>query len=167
MIYNNIKKPNKDWLILELCSYRTATLTYNDFSSTVELNNIFDFCRNLKRTNEVHIIDSYFNLRSFSNLSHFKGIGKNLFCYTSSCNLSNANINLKRNDIKKYFGKNTKVRFSSDKSIIHERKIYIDLLCLESTHDFEEITLRNKNWTIYVRFCISYDYKTEKLSKYN
>lgn len=168
-IFDHVTKPNKDWFILSLSSCSVVQLDYSDFSTTIGLEDIFRTCSKLSASGkELHIIDSYFNLNGNSQLKYFKASGHKIKCYSSSFNKSENEKSILRNSIKTYFGKKTSVRFSSDKSILHERKIMIENLILDSTHDFSEITLKNNNWTLY--FIICDDRKKnvmEKLKKYN
>jgi hypothetical protein len=168
-VFDQIAKPNKDWFILSLSSCAVVQLDYSDFNTTMSLEDIFKICSKLPtRGKELHIIDSYFNLNGNSQLKYFKANGHKIKCYSSSFKKTENDKSILRNSIKSYFGKKTSVRFSSDKTIIHERKIMIENLILDSTHDFSEITLKNNNWTLYFIICDDRMKKViEKLKKYN
>lgn len=167
--FDSIAKPNLDWFILSLSSNSVVQLDYSDFKNTAELEQIFLTCSNFpQKGKELHIIDSYFNLNGNSQLKSFKSCGHKIKCYTSSFNKSDVEKTFIRQSIKSYFGNKTAIRFSNDKSLIHERKILTENLIIDSTHDFSELTLKNKNWTVYFLICdIRKEKVIEKLTKYN
>ncbi len=154
-VYESASKPNKDWFILSLISCFEFSISNSDFSSQIELDNIFQFCSKFpSKEKDIHIVDSYFNLVRNSQLLKFKGNGFKFKCYTSSFNKKQAEITNDRNSIKQFLGRNnTSVRFSKNKRIIHPRKIMIGNLVLDATHDFAEILLRNSNWRVYFIIC--------------
>lgn len=168
-IISRVNKPNLDWLILALSSCSVIQLDYSDFNKSSNLEDIFMFCSNFPLRGKVlHIIDSYFNLNGSSQLKAFKHKGHKIKCYTSSFLKVDSDKSILRNSIKSYFGNKTSVLFSSDKSILHERKLLLEDLVIDSTHDFSEINLRNKNWTLYFIICETKKANIiEKLSKYN
>ncbi|MCD8435844.1 hypothetical protein G1K37_10890 [Tenacibaculum dicentrarchi] len=165
----NVQKPNQDWLILNILSGNVIDLDYSNFSNQRVLSDFIGLIPSLsKKTEQIEIIDSYFNMGNhnlvYENLKSSKSKVK---CFTRISNSENKT--LKRKLIKDYFGKRkTSVSFSRDTKITHERKIRIGNLVIEFTHDFAEIKPQNRNWTIYLKIC---DLKTElfkeNTSKYN
>jgi hypothetical protein len=149
-VFDNISKPNKDWLILSLCSRQIVNVNYSHFSSQNGIINFFNCISTLSKSNEyIFITDRYFNVSSQSILNCFKGKKEKYKCYTTFKDQNDKNY--KRNSIKSFFGKRkTSVLFSTDKRITHSRQILIKNLLVETTHDFSEIHLKNKNWNIYI-----------------
>jgi hypothetical protein len=97
-----------------------------------------------------------------------KGNGFKVKCFTSSFKKAEEEKTADRSRIKMYFGRKASVKFSNDKSLIHERKILLNNLLVDSTHDFSELTLKNNNWSVYFIICNDKKRTTlEKLERYN
>ena len=168
-VLENIQKPNQHWLILNILSGYVIDLDYSNFSNQKVLSDFISLIPRLsKKTEQIEIMDSYFNLGSHNLVyENLKSSKSKIKCFTRI--LNDEKKTLKRQLIKDYFGKGkTSVSFSKDTKITHERKIRIGNLIIEFTHDFSEIKPQNRNWCIYLKIC---DLKTklfeEKTSKYN
>lgn len=164
--FNDIIKPNKNWIILKLASQRSLSVRYLDFNNNLEIHNFFkDYFDFNKNSNEVIILDSYCNLHRHNLFSPIVGNGQKVSIYTSSFRKTEFEKGILRKEVKNHFNSKTSVKFSSDKSLIHERTIMINNIILEINHDFAEVKRSNRNWKID----ISYDYtlKQETLSKCN
>ncbi len=168
-VYDNVNKPNKDWFLLSMFTTRLVSVSSPDFNNPSELTTIFEVCRNIPRENkDLHIIDSYFSLHTTSIQKLFKGNGFKFKCYTTSFLKKEPEKSIIRNNIKQEFGRRTQVKFSSDKRILHERKIINGLLVIDLTHDFSEITLPNNNWTAYFSINLRVaDNNSMKFDRYN
>lgn len=169
-IFDNIKKPNIDWLILSVATCNVISLTYSDFKNQSELNDLIKLCSKLsKQEKNIYIIDSYFNLNQSSLLNNFIGCGLKYKCYTSSINKKESEKRATRSSIKSYFGKRqTSVLFSKNKAILHDRQIMVGSFIIESTHDFSEILIKNNNWHLYFKICdIEKSNIKNKLTMYN
>ena len=168
-IIDNILTPNKDWFILNVTAGNLIELNNSVLSSNKILTDFINYLPKLSRNvNNIEFIDSYFNVGSQNILyTCLKTSKEKVDCYTRLTNGENKAI--KRNSIKKFFGKRkTSVSFSTNARLTHERKISIGDLIVELTHDFAEINPRNTNWTIYLKVCkdkkVNFD---ENKSKYN
>lgn len=155
-VWNMISKPNKDWIILSLVSNNSLTVRYSDFSSDKEIITFFFNFFNLNyREKKIVIFDSYCNYNYNTLFVPICNKGKQIEVYTSAYNKKQDVINRNRADIKSFFGKkNTSVKFSTDKKLIHERTIIHDYFLLESNHDFSELKRQNKNWKVDLTYDI-------------
>lgn len=152
--YENIEKPNLDWLILTLASRTLVDVDHSYFQNRLSLETfITSLSRMSKNINKIEIIDSYFNTGEHNIIySQLKSTKPQIKCYTRL--IGDEDDVIKRRYIKEYFGKSkTSVCFSKNKKITHERKIGIGNLIMEFTHDFSEIIPQNKNWSIYLAIC--------------
>lgn len=156
-VWNMISKPNKDWIILSLVSNNSLTVRYSDFSNDKEILTFFSNFFNLNyREKKIVIFDSYCNYNSNILFTPICNKGKQIEVYTSAFNKKADEINRNRADIKSFFGKkNTSVKFSTDKKLIHERTIIHDCFLLESNHDFSELKRQNKNWKVDLTYDIN------------
>lgn len=153
-VFENISKPNKDWLVLNILSGDTVDVDYSNFQTQKAVS---DFVSTWplfsKKIAKIEIIDSYFNVGNHNLIySNLKSSKSKIKCYSRV--LNGEDKTLKRRVVKDFFGKRkTSVSFSSDTKITHERKISIGKLIIEFTHDPAEIRPQNKNWTIYLKIC--------------
>lgn len=172
-VFDKVQKPNKDWVILSLCSGHTVTLRYSNFSKNKEIIEIFtSIARFHNEEKKAIILDPYLNLTNFSLLKCLLGTGYEIHCYSKIENKKNEKRDFdksnKRTNVKKFFGNGASVKFSCDSRIIHQRGIYISSLCINPDHDFDEISTSNHNWQITIQ--ISQTIKAEvenKIKKYN
>jgi hypothetical protein len=158
-IIDNVLKPNRDWIILNILSGNTIELDHSNFPNQTSIVDFISLIPLLsKKENRIEIIDSYFNTGDHNLVyKYLKSTKSKTVCYSRIAN--GENKDLKRKLIKDYFGKRkTTVLFSKDSKITHERKINIGNLVVEFTHDLAEIKPQNKNWTIYMKIC---DFKTQ------
>lgn len=147
--WNNISKPNKDWIIFNLVSTGQINVRYSDFSNDKEINEFFgNYFKLSFDTKDITILDSYCNYYGLTLFDTIRNNGYKVSVYTSSFKKNETEKNLLRTSIKKHFNKSTKIKFSSDKTLIHERSIIIGDFVLESNHDFAEIKRKNKNWKL-------------------
>lgn len=160
-----IDKPNKNWVLINLMANKTVTLRYSDFKNQKDIEKTFnDFFSMSESTKEVFIIDSYCNVTSHQLFLTIKATGYKVKIHTSSFKKEDFLKTKLKNDLKQYFGKrNTTVKFSSDKTILHERIIFVECFTLESNHDFAEIKKSNSNWKIDITACN--DLKNQNLQK--
>jgi hypothetical protein len=148
--YDTINKPNKCWLIFNLLANRTISVRYNDFKSNIAIEHFFLTFFKLPITFEkIIIIDSYCNVRNHKLFLPLAKKGFPIHVHTSASNKVGSEIDLLRGELKEYFGKkNTHIKFSTDKKILHERTIALSEFVLESNHDFAEIKRENRNWKV-------------------
>lgn len=167
--YSNIKKPNKCWLIFNILSNMPITVRYNDFSSNKEIEKFFETIFNfLDPSDELYILDSYCNIQNHKLFNPIRKKGIKINVNTSSFNKNSFEIVRLRSILKEYFGKkNTYVKFSSDKKLIHERTIAFKDIVIESNHDFAEIKKENQNWKLDISISNELKYEIiNKCSKY-
>ena len=55
-------------------------------------------------------------------------------------------------ELKKNLGSNIKIHFTQNPRIIHERKIFIENLCITFDNSFQNITTTEPTWTIIVEY---------------
>lgn len=147
----NINKPNKDWAILSFASNRQINVRYSDFASDRQIKQFFaDFFKFNYKSKNVTMLDSYCHLHRHDLFDSIRNNGHIISVFTSSFNRKIFEVNALRKSIKEYFSRTTTVKFSSDKTLLHERTIMIDDFVLEANHDFAEIIRRNRNWKIDV-----------------
>lgn len=148
-IWDNISKPNKDWIILYIVSTGQINVRYTDFASDKQIEAFFVNYFNLSPiSKDVIILDSYCNYYGLNIFNPIRNNGYKVCVYTSSFKKKeNEKVRL-RKSIKDHFSKSTTVKFSSDKTLLHERSVIIDNFILEVNHDFAEIKRKNKNWKI-------------------
>lgn len=169
-IFNNIEKPNIDWIILGLSTRITIDIDYSFLNSNKKIEELFKSITSFSfSVNEIRILDSYFNLNRSSIYNYINHQNQKVKCYTRLFDRKPSDKKIKADNIKNHFGKNkTSVAFSTNTKIVHERKIAIKNLIIDATHDFAEILPENNNWTIYLVVC---DEKNklvnDKLIKYN
>jgi hypothetical protein len=163
--FNTINRPNKCWLIFNLLANRTVSVRYNDFRSNREIERYFFTFFNLPSFRvDINIIDSYCNISNHSLFVPLSKKGYTVNIYTSAANKSQFEKDLLKKELKEYFGKkNTHVKFSTDKSLVHERTISIGEFILESNHDFAEVKTGNQNWKIDIS--IDRNFQSEIFSK--
>ena len=168
--FNTIIKPNKCWLIFHLLANRTISVRYSDFSSNRSIEQFFFTYFHLPLNfKDILILDSYCNV-GYHNL--FLPIAKKgfpIFIHTSAFNKLDSEINLIRRELKDYFGnKNTHVKFSTDKKLLHERTIAVREFILESNHDFAEIRRENRNWKVDITISsLVYEDLIDRCQNYN
>jgi len=148
--YNTIHKPNKCWVIYNLLANRTISVRYNDFGSNTAIEQFFlTFFKLPASFKNIIIIDSYCNVRNHRLFLPLAKKGFPIHIHTSAFNKPVLEINLLRGELKEYFGKrNTHIKFSTDKKLLHERTIALKEFVLESNHDFAEIKRENRNWKV-------------------
>lgn len=147
--WNNIAKPNKDWIIFYLVSIGQISVRYLDFGSDKQIEEFFENYFKLSFSNKnISILDSYCNYYGLTLFNPIRNNGHKVSVYTSSFKKKEVEKTQLRKSIKDHFNKTTKVKFSSDKTLIHERTIIHGDFVLEVNHDFAEIKRKNKNWKI-------------------
>lgn len=151
--WGSINKPNKDWLILSFASNRQINVRYSDFVNDRQIKQFFiDYFRFNYKSKNVTMLDSYCHLHRHDLFDSIRNNGHIISVFTSSFNKKPFEVIALRKSIKGHFSKTTTVKFSSDKTLIHERTIMIDDFVLEVNHDFAEIMRRNRNWKIDITY---------------
>lgn len=165
--FNNIQKANKCWLIFQLLSNKTLSLRYSDFSSNKEIENVFNlFFRLPLISKDISILDSYCHPNII--FQSIKKNGYSITFYTSCYGKTPNELTFLRSSIKTSYGSSTKIKFSSDKKVLHERTIAMGDFILESNHDFSEIKRENENWKIDITYSSTIKKEIEnKTLRYN
>lgn len=158
IIVDQAEKVNKHWIAIELLTNNLCNVSFADFKNDIEINTFFENIFKLpKFIKQVKIFNRD---QDHKYLTKIKGC--NIDYYTLM-NGSNANRHL-RNETKRYIqkelGGKLKLLYTSNRRIIHERKIIFDNLIVTLDNSLENITINEPTWEIYL------NYDKEKASKW-
>lgn len=150
VVLKESKKINRYWIALELLTNSFCNVSFDDFASDDEINLFFNSLFKIpKFIKEIKIFnrDQHYNY-----LQNIKG--KNIDFYTK---MSSARIHFSyRNEIKKEMknalGSKLNLHYTNNSRIIHERKIIFDNLIITVDNSFENITINEPTWEIYVNY---------------
>lgn len=149
--FSNYHKPNYDWIALNLMAYhpKPVVLRYFDFADDNVVKETFNAFYRLsihatdvdiydKQTNIEH--DLYDEIKSTQKIHYFTSLNKYSSDYGQTCQKLKSNF-LK---IKLYSSKPNK---------IHERRIVINNVFLESDEDFWNLTPSRPTWKLEIFYC--------------
>lgn len=151
VIIEHISKPNIHWLLFNLiCKHPSSvTIRYFDFKSNEEIKNLIDGI--LKATNllKVDIYDRQVNLSH----NYFDVFRSQVTTeYYTTFNKKNALDQIEKiKDLKSHF-KKIRIHKGENKDI-HERRLVIGYLILESDDDFWNLLYDRNTWKIDVIYC--------------
>lgn len=156
--YSKLDKFTFSWLFANLLSQperNGMTLNFNDFKDNNQLKSVIGYIYKVKRNKDkvVHIQNSYKNLKGILELFKSQKIIYYSSTYIGLSRKSPNDINIEKQELKTFFGKNCTVKYSSDKSLIHPRLILFNEISIKFDHDFNEINLGNKNWNMTISTC--------------
>lgn len=145
-----INKPNFHWLTFKLLESNPSTITVRhfDFKDNKEIEQFFSDYYFIANHDNVKIYDRYLNLnhRYFSTFSQVSNVE-----YFTTLDINDINYKRKKESLRKTF--NRLKCYSSHKNNIHERKIIVGNLILETDEDFRNITVARNTWKIDVCYC--------------
>jgi hypothetical protein len=140
---------NKNKLIIELAAYnpREITFRYHDFVDDNDIKEIFNCFFELSNNNSsVDIFDRQTNL----NHTYFDPIlNKSISYYTKTDSVNNE---INENAIIKHKFPRSRI-FRINRNNIHERKLKIGVLVLETDEDFHNIEVARSTWKISIVNC--------------
>ncbi len=158
IIVDQAEKVNKHWIAIELLTNNLCNVSFVDFKSDIEINAFFENIFKLpKFIKQVKIFNRDQDYRYLTKIK-----GCNIDYYTLM-NGSNANRHIRnetKKDIQKELGGKLKLMYTSNRRIIHERKIIFDNLIVTLDNSLENITINEPTWEIYL------NYDKEKASKW-
>ena len=82
----------------------------------------------------------------------FKGNKINYYVYFKNFSKNRPYLIDEAKELKKNLGSNIKIHFTQNPRIIHERKIFIENLCITFDNSFQNITTTEPTWTIIVEY---------------
>lgn len=147
-IINEISKPNIHWLISELAGGKNNSLTvrYFDFNSNDEIKGIFN---DLFTLSDRYLLVLIYDRQTNFEHGLFDRIKKthNIHYYTSY----SRDNRIKNKEIKDNF-RRVKIFKSSNKNI-HERRLIVKDLIIETDNDFWNIRFDEPTWKIDISIC--------------
>lgn len=149
--YCDVKKPNKDYILLGLMSGRAVTLRPADFLSFGELKTFFSLFFKLSYPlKSIDWFDDYCNENDI-----FDGlIGKGYYLHIYTMRFHNENENYIRKKFlkQKYGERRVFIKYCGDKTVTHPRRLMNGRFIIESNHDFASINNNNDNWKLDISY---------------
>ncbi len=161
-------KPHKDWAKMQLAAYSTFNLRYWDFATNAQISAFFYGLFSLHKHNEIMLVGRYAENLNQHHIFHFyENIRPLSFSYYTlnapekiaegklppEQKKGKPEINGKWwNDLCPIFGANMKLFSTSDRNLIHERKIIFGNFIIELDDDIENIKVERQTWKIDITF---------------
>lgn len=161
-------KPDQNWFKTQLAANGTFSLRYWDFTTNPQISAFFYDLFSLHKHNEIILIGRYAeNLNQHHIFHFFENIRPLDFRYYTlnapekiaegklppEQKKGKPEINGKWwNDLCLIFGPNMKLFSTSDRNLIHERKIIIGNFVIELDDDIENIKIERQTWKIDITF---------------
>jgi hypothetical protein len=153
-----INKPNRHWQLSHLVAYHSVSVVYSDFTNDNQIQDYFDNIISLPK----NIRDFYYFDRYCSNLKHHTRF-RQIPVPTTQCRVFtyglNGTIPLTMPQLKALkaiavgaFGTMCRVHYTTDKLLLHERKVMFNNIILESTDDFAKIAPTISTWKINITY---------------
>ena len=149
---------NKSWIVTEIISNGSCNVSFKDFKSDNEIKLFFEYIFDIpKFIRNVSIFNREQDSTYLNNLK-----GNNILLYTLLFSVyRDKHIHLETlKDLKKDLGGKLKIFYTSNKRLIHERKIIMGSLIISSDNSFSNLTTKEPTWEIN----ISYD--TDKANEW-
>jgi len=151
-VLNEISKPNLSWIICELAGNPNGlSVRYFDFQSEEEIDNFFkDIFLLPQDIDEVFIFDRQCNL----NHNRFDALRKRKprVRYLTARGINQTDNLANKRALEQKFGTRSEL-FLCRRENIHERRIIINSLIIESDDDFYNILLERRTWKIDILCC--------------
>ena len=147
---NENEKLSVSWIVKNLLSKDSIVLSFKDFENDLEIKN---FINNLYSISKFNNYIEVFNRdleRVF--LDKFKGNKINYYVYFKNFSKNRPYLIDEAKELKKNLCSNIKILFTQNPRIIHERKIFIENLCITFDNSFQNITTTEPTWTIIVEY---------------
>lgn len=158
-IFDNVQKPNKDWLYLSLLAFNgvsSFTLYNYDFGNNDEISNLISNITTIKNAKEqkVYIQSDYMNFGFL-----FNKISKNKIVYCTSYYeygrslKTTAKLHQDVRRVKDFFGTNSTFLVSKNKKCLHPRTLLYNNIVVHMDNDFDQININNSNWNLTIILC--------------
>jgi hypothetical protein len=149
-VLSEVQKPNIHWIRTYLAAYSTISVRYFDFKSTFEIVQFFKNFFSLAKISEVHIFDRYFNVEKHGN---FRYLEENMtLIHYFSYDLPTRLTPERANNVLISLGANVKYYSTSERNLIHERKLIYHHYILETDEDFASIKIDRATWKIDITY---------------
>ncbi len=148
--YENIEKPNREWVIYHLLCDKVISLNHFNFSTNKKIEIFFDTIISVPNyIKSILIFNRQVDAKYLGKLK-----GKNidyhtlLIKYWNNRHIYTENLEL----LKKSLGGKLKLYVTSNSKQIHERKLFIDDLVITMDNSFENLLIEEPTWTIWVEY---------------
>lgn len=150
--YSN--EPNSHWqkILYELLSISIVRINYYDVKNDNEIKEIFTSIQGIfKNLNTIFIYDRELNFTTNTNINSFLDV-KNKIIYTKGWGHDPGYTNLKsaKQEIERKFKGRVRIYITKKKEILHERRILINSLIIDSNQDLGAIVSSDKTWTVTI-----------------
>lgn len=148
--FNNSLKINKDWIVTEIITNGSCNVCFKDFKTDDEIKLFFDDIFDIPKF--IKIVSIFNREQDSKYLESLKG--NNIVFYTLLFSVfRDKHIHLENlKDLKKDLGGKLKLFYTSNKRLIHERKIIIGSLIINIDNSFSNLTTKEPTWEINVSF---------------
>jgi hypothetical protein len=147
---NENEKLSVSWIVKNLLSKDSIVLSFKDFENDLEIKNFINNVYSISKFNNYIEVFNRDLERVF--LDKFKGNKINYYVYFKNFSKNRPYLIDEAKELKKNLGSNIKIHFTQNPRIIHERKIFIENLCITFDNSFQNITTTEPTWTIIVEY---------------
>jgi hypothetical protein len=143
-IYNKI--------ISNILEKSIVKVQYYEFKNNNEILKLFNCLKSLfKYMSKIMIIDREFNFLQNVNINHFLSINeKNIYTKGWGYDSNLANLKIIKKEIESNFKGRVNIYFTKSKELLHERRIIMNNITIESNQDLGSINNNDKSWSLTI-----------------
>jgi hypothetical protein len=150
--FTNIDDNSYNHILKELISSNVISYNFSSFNSNTEIGSLFDEIYKIpKCINNVYCFNRDYSHKFLKPLANEK-----INYYSLVSRIFPQNIQEYKGyqqEMKKELGGRLKIFTTKKRTIIHERKIFVDGLCITFDNAFDNILIEEPTWEITIEYC--------------
>lgn len=164
-VYSLIKPKNSHWVLNNILTNKNISLSCHDFKNNIEIDSFFKLVFSIP--NYIKKVKVYNRESDTKFIESLKGKNIDFYSFLDSPTRNKHRYYEIQREMKRILGGKLKLFVTSDKRIIHERKIFIDNICITIDNSFKNLLIEEPTWTVLIEFNPELEFKwSQKCSKF-